>query len=124
MMYGRWSRTARAADFVEQELDLDEDFRQSLKTVTSPTKMFVGTPTYAAPERFLEGVQLTFASDIWSLAAMLFESVAGEPPFGRIRDPVAAAAAIFFPISILKYDRLCVLPFVRFRLQIFAKRRC
>jgi serine/threonine protein kinase len=94
MMYGRWSRTARAADFVEQELDLDEDFRQSLKTVTSPTKMFVGTPTYAAPERFLEGVQLTFASDIWSLAAMLFESVAGEPPFGRIRDPVAAAAAI------------------------------
>ena len=41
----------------------------------------VGTPAYLAPE-VAGGVTADFASDVFSLGAMLYEAVQGAPPFG------------------------------------------
>lgn len=40
------------------------------------------TPSYASPEQ-LRGGRLTTASDIYSLGVLLFELLAGAPPYGR-----------------------------------------
>ncbi len=40
-----------------------------------------GTPTYAAPEMFLGGDYLTPALDMYALGIMMFECLAGDPPF-------------------------------------------
>lgn len=40
-----------------------------------------GTPTYMAPELFADGGVPSFASDLWALGCLVFECVAGRPPF-------------------------------------------
>jgi serine/threonine protein kinase len=48
-------------------------------------------PTYAAPETFLARAQLTAAADFYSLGIVLFEVLAGQPPFaGSARDVASA----------------------------------
>jgi len=42
-----------------------------------------GTPSYLAPERF-KGALLTERTEIFSIGATLYESLAGRPPFGAI----------------------------------------
>jgi len=45
------------------------------------TGMAIGTPTYMAPEQGM-GEKIGQTADIYSLGCMLFEMLAGEPPFG------------------------------------------
>jgi len=40
-----------------------------------------GSPYYMAPEVFLDGGIYSFASDLWSFGCMLYEFIAGRPPF-------------------------------------------
>jgi serine/threonine protein kinase len=74
------------------------------------TGQFLGSPSYAAPESLRAG-QFTPASDVYALAATLYEAIAGAPPHGehdmpsvvrklsedaiplRLRCPVAPAIA-------------------------------
>jgi serine/threonine protein kinase len=53
-------------------------------TTASPvthTGTIVGTPRYAAPEQ-LTGTAVDGRADLFSLAVILFEMIAGQPPFG------------------------------------------
>ena len=56
------------------------------------TGLIIGTPAYLAPER-LAGGPATQGTDIYSLAVMLYEAVAGEKPF-RGDTPMALAYSL------------------------------
>lgn len=49
-------------------------------TMTSESAI-VGTPSYMSPEQ-LQGIPLSYASDIFSFGILLYEAVAGQYPFG------------------------------------------
>ncbi len=42
----------------------------------------MGTPSYMAPEQFNDAKTVDHRADIFALAAVLFEALTGEPPFG------------------------------------------
>ena len=45
------------------------------------TGMAVGTPTYMSPEQAMASREVTAESDIYSLACVVYEMLAGQPPF-------------------------------------------
>jgi serine/threonine-protein kinase len=49
--------------------------------LTSPLTVGPGTPTYMSPEQFIPGQELDGRSDIYSMGAVFYEVVSGEPPF-------------------------------------------
>ena len=54
--------------------------RASDSTRITHDGQLVGTPHYLAPE-LIEGAEATRASDMYALGCLLYECVAGEPPF-------------------------------------------
>jgi eukaryotic-like serine/threonine-protein kinase len=65
------------------------DFGIAKATAGSPSEdatftvagQFVGTPAYMSPEQAAGGVDIDTRSDIYSLGVLLYELVAGRPPF-------------------------------------------
>jgi serine/threonine-protein kinase len=61
---------------------IDLGFAQrSGEAASLAARMFCGTLRYAAPERFVSTTSIGGASDCYALGAMLFEMLAGRPPF-------------------------------------------
>jgi serine/threonine-protein kinase len=60
------------------DLGLAKDLDQ--KDMTNANTI-VGTPSYMAPECFIAGREIGPAADIYALGVMLYEMVAGRPPF-------------------------------------------
>jgi cell cycle protein kinase DBF2 len=57
-----------------------EGYRSLRKRDVNYAKSIVGSPDYMAPE-VLKGAEYDFTVDYWSLGCMLFEALAGYPPF-------------------------------------------
>jgi len=66
--------------------------RRSDDTMLTRTGMMVGSPAYMAPET-IRGEEPTPAADIWALGALLYEMLAGRPPF-----EAPAIATVFYQI--------------------------
>src|SRR5918911_5493740 len=60
------------------EVDLDA---QTIYSTQTRSDVIVGTPLYLSPEQ-ANGAPVDARSDIFSLGALLYEAVAGRPPFG------------------------------------------
>ena len=57
-----------------------ENYRSLRERDVNYAKSIVGSPDYMAPE-VLKGEEYDFTVDYWSLGCMLFEALAGYPPF-------------------------------------------
>ncbi|UJR78947.1 serine/threonine-protein kinase [Sandaracinus amylolyticus] len=60
-------------------------------TQLTQTGMVAGTPQYLAPE-VIEGGDATPAADVYALGVVLYEMLAGTPPYGRVEGPALLIA--------------------------------
>jgi serine/threonine-protein kinase len=92
----------------DQPLVADFGIALALSTVAASrlteSGLALGTPQYMSPEQLLAEREITAASDIYSLACVLYEMLTGEPPFTgptvhaiitkRLKDPVPPLRAL------------------------------
>jgi tetratricopeptide (TPR) repeat protein len=67
---------------------------QSVDQRITATSVAIGTPAYMSPEQAMGDVRVDGRSDIYSLACVLFETIAGQGPFGG-ETPVMMIASRF-----------------------------
>ena len=78
------------------------DFGISVAAETSPltrTGLLIGSPGYMSPEQ-VEGREVGFASDIFSLGAVLAFAATGEAPFGSGSAPTLAYRAVYRQVNL------------------------
>jgi serine/threonine-protein kinase len=66
--------------------------------------VFLGTPDYVAPEQ-ARGETATSRSDVYGLAGVLYESLAGEVPYPRASEPAVLYAHMVEPPPLLSERR-------------------
>src|SRR3984885_2303872 len=89
----------KVLDFGISRALLASDSQGQLTTTSS----FIGSPVYSPPEQLVRAHDVDARSDIWSLGTILFEALAGRPPFTG--DSVMHVASKIFnedPVSLLE----------------------
>src|SRR3989449_1851997 len=66
------------------------------------TGIAIGTPGYMSPEQTTGGARLDGRSDIYSLACVLYEMLAGDPPYVASSAPAGAARQSVDPLPPLR----------------------
>ncbi len=72
-------------------------------TRMTETGMSLGTPTYMSPEQAMGEKEITARSDVYALGAMLYEMLAGDPPFtGSTAQAIVAKVLTAEPASLVE----------------------
>jgi tRNA A-37 threonylcarbamoyl transferase component Bud32/membrane-associated phospholipid phosphatase len=72
------------------------------------TGVAIGTPAYMSPEQVKEGSQVDGRSDLYSLGCVLYEMLAGQPPFSGATPQVIMARHALDPVPPLRTVRSTV----------------
>src|SRR5258708_7399406 len=70
----------------------DDPERQTLMNTQTQEGVILGTPMYLSPEQAL-GVDVDARSDLFSLGGLLYECIAGKPPFSG-KNPIEICAKV------------------------------
>jgi serine/threonine-protein kinase len=78
---------------------------EELEEKLTATGVTFGTPAYMSPEQAGGERAIDGRSDIYSLGSVLYEMLAGEPPYRASSLPALITKILVFPIPSLKIDR-------------------
>jgi serine/threonine-protein kinase len=96
--------------------------RKSGGTRLTETGLTVGTPQYMSPEQATGDRDLDARSDLYSLAAVMYEMLAGEPPFtGPTVQAIVAKLVTEHPRPICEVRDTCPQPLEAVLIQALAK---
>ncbi len=76
------------------------------------TGMLVGTPAYMSPEQASGSAEIDARSDLYSLACVVYEMLAGQPPFTARSAPVLLARHVLDPVPPLTTARPGIAPHI------------
>jgi serine/threonine protein kinase len=84
-----------AGHAVVSDFGIAKAVREASSEDLTATGMALGTPEYMSPEQAAGSTHIDGRSDIYSLACVLYEMLAGDPPFtGSVREAILARKAL------------------------------